>query len=78
MKIKVNPTEVPEHMGHLEYRVSHLVTELGWVDLDLGSSLAGGLIQYLPTAQAGWWNIANLSQPNPDPRPDETLCTILL
>ena len=24
------------------YRVTHLVANLGWVDLDLGSSLAGG------------------------------------
>ena len=78
MKIKVPPTQVQEQMGHLEYRVSHLVTELGCVDFDLGVPLAGGLIEYLPTAQAGWWNITNLSQPNPDPRPDETLCTILL
>ena len=26
------------------------------------------------TAQAGWWNIPNLSQPNPGPRRDETPC----
>ena len=52
------------------YRVGHLLADLGWVDLDLGSSLAGGLLLWLPTAQAGRWNIPNLSQPNLGPRAD--------
>ena len=31
----------------------------------------------LPTAQAGWWNIPNLSQPNQGTGPPESPCTIL-
>ena len=34
------------------YRASHVLEDLGWVDLDLGSS-------------PGWWNIPNPSQQNP-------------
>ena len=37
----------------------------GWVDLDLGVPLARGALKWLPTAQAGWWNIPNLTQHNP-------------
>ena len=35
-----------------------------WGGLDLASSRAGGPMLYLTTAQAGCWNIPNLSQPN--------------
>ena len=41
---------------------------LGWVDLDFGSSLAGGL-----TAQADWWNIP--FQVNPT-RPATTMVSL--
>ena len=34
------------------YRVGHLLEDLGWDDLDLGSSRAGGPLLQLPTAQA--------------------------
>ena len=47
------------------YRVAHLLANLGWVDLDLGSSLGRGPLLQLPTAQEGWWNIPYLSQLNP-------------
>ena len=46
-----------------EYRVTMVVADLGWVDLNLGVPQAGGLFMFLPTAQAGWWNI--LGQVNP-------------
>ena len=47
------------------YRVSHLVANLGWVELNLGSSLGRLAIQWVATAQAGWWNIPNPCQQNP-------------
>ena len=47
------------------YRVSHLVANLGWVELNLGSSLGWLAIQWVATAQAGWWNILNPCQQNP-------------
>ena len=47
------------------YRVSHLVANLGWVELNLGSSLGWLAIQWVATAQAGWWNIPNPCQQNP-------------
>ena len=34
-----------------------VVVDLGCVDLNFGSSLAGWPLLYLHTAQAGWWNI---------------------
>ena len=54
------------HSNHTPlYRVSHLVVDLGWVNLDLGVPPAGGLLLWLPTAQAGWGNVPNVSLPNP-------------
>ena len=53
-----------------------MVADLGLVDLDLGSSPAGGPLLYLRTAQVGWWNIPNLSQPNPGPRPLAPPCSM--
>ena len=35
---------------------------------------AGGLLMQLTTAQAGWWNISNMSQPNQGSRGDGTPC----
>ena len=52
-------------LAHFSYRVAHLLTNLGWVDFDLGSSPGWWPLLKLPTAQAGWWNIPNQSQPNP-------------
>ena len=40
--------------------------ELGLVDLNLGSSLAGGPLLFIPTAHAEWEIISNLSTPNQD------------
>ena len=57
------------------YREFHLLANLGWVDLDLGSSPGWWAVLYLATAQAGWWNIPNLSQPNPGSPADEIPCT---
>ena len=57
--------------------MGHLLADLGLVNSDLATSRAGGLLLRLPTAQAGRWNIQNLSQPNPGPRADAppyTLC----
>ena len=56
------------------YRVAHLLADLGWVDSVLRSSQAGGPLLQLSTAQARWWNILNLSQPNPGPRGDGPPC----
>ena len=39
------------------YRVTLVVEYLGWVDLDLWSSLAGGPLLWLPSAHPGWWNM---------------------
>ena len=47
---------------------------LGLVDLIWGVPPAGGPLLQLLTAQAGWWNIPNLSQPNPGPRPSGSPC----
>ena len=63
MQIREEPKPLPR--VRRIYRVAHLLANLGWVDLDLGSSLGCGPLLWLPTAQAGWWNIPNLSQPNP-------------
>ena len=38
---------------HTVYRVAHLLADLGWVDSDLRSSQAGGLLLQLSTSQAG-------------------------
>ena len=51
-----------------KYRASHVLVDLGWVDLDLGSSPGWWAVTVLPTAQAGGWNISNPSQHNPKPR----------
>ena len=45
--------------------MSHLVANLGWVELNLGSSLGWLAIQWVATAQARWWNIPNPYQQNP-------------
>ena len=41
-----------------------MVKNLGWVELNLGSSLGWLAIQWVATAQAGWWNIPNTCQLN--------------
>ena len=48
------------------------LTVIWWVHPAVGPLL------YLPTAQAGWWNIPNLSQPNPTVRSDAPPCTATL
>ena len=57
--------ELNQHTGRPKWSCT-------WVGLTQiwGVPLAGGL----PTAQAGWWIIPNLSQPNPDARPLGTPC----
>ena len=58
----MHDTRQSDQWGPKSYGVSHLVVNLGWVELDLGSSLGWLAIQWVPTAQAGWWNIPNPSQ----------------
>ena len=48
-----------------------VLSDLDWVDLDLGNSLAAWP---LPTAKAGRWNFSNPSQPNPGPRHTGSPC----
>ena len=56
----------------LDYRVTHLLANLGWVDFDLGCStlclvlpgLMGNWQSWL-SSWARWGNIPNQSQPNP-------------
>ena len=55
---------------------THLLADLGWVDYDSGVPLAGGPLLLLPTAEARWWNIPNLSQPNQGPRADVSPCRL--
>ena len=47
--------------GH--FYITILQGDSGWVDIDLGIS-PGWWAATVATAQAGWWNIPNLSQPN--------------
>ena len=63
------------------YRVISLVKYLCLVDLDFAIRefpLAGGLLIHLPTAQAGWWDIPNLSQTNLGTRQPESPFRVLL
>ena len=39
--------------------------ELGWVELNLRSSLSWLAIQWIATAQGGWWNFPNPCQQKP-------------
>ena len=52
-----------------DYRVTHLLADLGWVDFDLGCSTGRW------AAQARQLNIPNPSQPNPGPLGDGSPCT---
>ena len=54
------------------YMVSNVVTDLDC----LGFSQASGPLLKVPTAQAGWWNLLNMSPPNISPRPDDTPCSM--
>ena len=63
------------------YRVTHLLANLGWVDLDFDSStvcsiLHGlvGIWQKRLSSWARWWNIPNQSQPNPGSPGDGSPC----
>ena len=47
------------------YRVTQKVSDLGWVDLELESSLGLCARTIVTYCLEGWWNISNLSQPNP-------------
>ena len=54
----------------MKYRVTHLLANLGWVDLDLGCSnlclVLPGLMgnwQIWLSIRARWWNLPNQSQP---------------
>ena len=49
---------------------------LGWLRFREFPRLVGRYCT-LPTAQAGWWYIPNLSQPNQGPRPAGTPCTLV-
>ena len=64
--------------SHVQGGASPRGPGLGWVDdLDLEISQAGGPLLYLPTAQAGWWNIPSLSQPNLGLRADDSPCRFM-
>ena len=64
------------------YRVTHLLANLGWVDLDFDCStlclvlpgLLGNWQNWL-SSWARWWNIPNLSPPNPGLPGDGSPCT---
>ena len=64
-----------------DYRVTHLLANLGWVDLDFDCStvcpILLGLVwiwQKRLSTWARWWNIPNQSQPNPGLLGDGSLC----
>ena len=65
----------PRSQFDRQYRVFHQLMDIGWVDLDLGSSAfcqirlrQMGFLQERLSSWTTWWNIPNLSQPNPSPR----------
>ena len=58
------------------YRVTHLLADLGWVDLDFGCSTGRWAVLQLRCCPSKW-NIPNPSQPNPDLRGDGSPCTVL-
>ena len=55
-------------LSRYDYRVAHLLANLGWVDFDLGSSPGWWPPLGLPTAQAGRRNIPKSTQPRIDRR----------
>ena len=65
----------------LLYRVTHLLANLGWVDIDFGCStlclilpgLMGNWQNWL-SSWVRWWNIPNQSQPNPGSPADGSPC----
>ena len=64
------------------YKVSHLLVHLGWVDLDFQCSTIClilprlmGIWQKRLGSRAGWRNNSNQSQTNPSARADGTPCT---
>ena len=69
--------EYRKDVFEVQYRVSHQVSDLGWVDLCLRSSFGWWAASVATYCQAGWWNIPNPSQPNPGLRPADSPCTLL-
>ena len=72
----------PEFANGRRYRVFHQLSDLGWVNLNLGSFfiwqiLLGhmGFRQNWQSNCAGWWNIPNLSQHNQNLQADGTPCS---
>ena len=64
------------------YRVFHQLVDLCWVHFDLGTSTVCPILQMRLgqiqlSNQARWWNISNLSKPNPSPQADGTPCTVV-
>ena len=67
----------------VHYRVFHKLEDLGLVDFDFVCSTVCPILhgqmefrQKRLSNCARWWNIPNLSQPNPSPQADGTPCTI--
>ena len=60
------------------YRVTHLLADLGWVDLDFGCSTGRWAVLQCGAAQARHGNIPNPIKPDPGPRGDGSPCTYLL
>ena len=58
--------------SEFKYRVSHLVANLGWVELNLGSSLVGS---YCPGRMV---EHPKSMSAKPSPRPDGTPCIVML
>ena len=79
-KVTLSPTDKNVNRSRL-YRVTHLLANLGWVDLDFDCStvcpILLGLVwiwQKWLSTWARWWNIPNQSQPNPGLLGDGSLC----
>ena len=57
----------------VQYRVFRQLPDIGWVDLDLGSSAVSPILHDLLSNLAPCWSIPNIWQLNPGPQTDGTL-----
>ena len=84
-RAQIRPRASTHHAyDHCKYRVTHLLANLGWVDLDFDCSTVCLILLQLvgiwPEAAeqlARWWNIPNQSQPNTGLPGDWSPCTNL-
>ena len=82
-RAQIRPRASTHHAhDHCKYRVTHLLANLGWVDLDFDCSTVCLILLQLvgiwPEAAeqlARWWNIPNQSQPNTGLPGDWSPCT---